>query len=113
MTTSTKRPPTGLVNSRPRLTLPATAGRSPDVAPGGTLADVLRPLAEALLGRPVPIRLAFFDGSALGPDAGPGCVQVHTSDALNSNHPRVASNSRTTCACSTITPLGSPVEPEV
>lgn len=82
MTTSTKRPPTGLVNSRPRLTVPATAGRSPDVAPGGTVADVLRPLAEALLGRPVPIRLVFFDGSALGPDAGPGCVRVHTSDAL-------------------------------
>jgi cyclopropane-fatty-acyl-phospholipid synthase len=46
------------------------------------VADVVRPLAETLLGSPVPVRFAFFDGSTLGPDGGPGTVLVRTVDAL-------------------------------
>jgi cyclopropane-fatty-acyl-phospholipid synthase len=46
------------------------------------VADVVRPLAETLLGRPLPIRFAFFDGSTLGPEAGPGIVRVRTAEAL-------------------------------
>jgi cyclopropane-fatty-acyl-phospholipid synthase len=35
-----------------------------------------------LLGRPVPIRVEFFDGSALGPPGGPGTVRIRSADAL-------------------------------
>ena len=82
MTTSTKRPPSGPVRPGPRLIAPATGGRSPDLASTETVADVVRPLAENLLGRPVPVPLAFFDGSCLGPDSGPGTVRVRTPHAL-------------------------------
>lgn len=78
MTTTTKRP----IRSHPPLTVPTTGGRSPDVPPGETVADVVRPLAESLLGRPVPLPIVFFDGSTLGPDAGPGTVRVRAPDAL-------------------------------
>jgi cyclopropane-fatty-acyl-phospholipid synthase len=41
-----------------------------------------RPLVEMLLGRPVPVRFEFFDGSTLGPDGGPGRVLVRSADAF-------------------------------
>ncbi|MFN2606588.1 MAG: class I SAM-dependent methyltransferase [Acidimicrobiales bacterium] len=42
----------------------------------------MRPLVEALLGRPLPVRLELFDGSALGPDDGRGTVRVRSAGAL-------------------------------
>ncbi len=38
---------------------------------------------------------------------------VHTSPGTKSNHSRVADNNRAMLRCSTITPLGLPVDPEV
>jgi cyclopropane-fatty-acyl-phospholipid synthase len=43
---------------------------------------MVRPLVESLLGRPVPIRFAFFDGSTLGDAAATGVVSVRNLDAL-------------------------------
>jgi cyclopropane-fatty-acyl-phospholipid synthase len=74
VTTSTKRPPGG--SARPRIPQPAeTVNRA-------TVADVVRPLAETMLGSPVPVRFGFFDGSTLGPDGGSGTVRIRTPDAL-------------------------------
>ncbi|HEX3393222.1 MAG TPA: cyclopropane-fatty-acyl-phospholipid synthase family protein [Acidimicrobiales bacterium] len=65
---------------------------SSEPSPETTAAQTVRPLVELLLGRPVPIRFEFFDGSALGPerpserDSGPerpsGMVRIRTADAL-------------------------------
>lgn len=82
MTTSTRKRPTRSARFRPRATAPVPFGRPPDAGPEETVAEIARPLAEALLGRPVPVRLAFFDGSTLGPAGGAGTVCVRTPDAL-------------------------------
>lgn len=42
----------------------------------------LRPLVYALLGDPPPVRVAFWDGGALGPPDAPGTIVVRSPDAL-------------------------------
>ena len=49
----------------------------------GTVAHALRPLAAAILGDPLPIRVEAWDGSAVGPVDGPGTLRV-TPRALRS-----------------------------
>jgi cyclopropane-fatty-acyl-phospholipid synthase len=51
-------------------------------ATGQTVADRLRPLVAALLGDEPPVRVEFWDGSALGSDDGPGAIRVRHRDAL-------------------------------
>jgi cyclopropane-fatty-acyl-phospholipid synthase len=80
MTTSTtaqaRRP-------RPSPAPKVPGGREPERPAGAaTMADVMQPLAEILLGDPIPIRLEFFDGSSLGPEGGPGTVHIRSGDAL-------------------------------
>ncbi len=57
----------------------ATTART---GPLDTAAAKARRLVETLLGRPVPVRFEFFDGSTLGPAHGPGTVRVRSADAL-------------------------------
>lgn len=45
-------------------------------------ARVAAPLIVSLLGRALPVRFEFFDGSAIGPDDGPGVIHVRSKDAL-------------------------------
>lgn len=49
--------------------------------PGG-VASVLQPLLAALLGRELPVRFAFWDGSSAGPPGGPGIVVLRSPDVL-------------------------------
>jgi cyclopropane-fatty-acyl-phospholipid synthase len=52
------------------------AGPPPDAA------DALSPLLEHLLGERLPVRIEFWDGSALGPDHGAAAVEVRSPDAI-------------------------------
>lgn len=71
----------------------ATTAREADTPPDGpadggvtppttaTAATLLAPVVDALIGDP-PIRLEFWDGSALGPTDGPGTIHVRTPAAV-------------------------------
>jgi cyclopropane-fatty-acyl-phospholipid synthase len=51
----------------------------------GTVAETLAPLVAAVVGDPPPIRIEFWDGSAVDPSPGapsPGTLAVRSSDAL-------------------------------
>lgn len=65
------------VRSRPE----GRAGPPKAPIPQGA-AEALRPLAEAVLGRPVPVHMVFFDGSVLGRDDGSGTVHIRSADVL-------------------------------
>ena len=45
-------------------------------APPGSVAQALRPLAAAVAGDPLPIRMEAWDGSAIGPTDGLGTIRV-------------------------------------
>jgi cyclopropane-fatty-acyl-phospholipid synthase len=47
-----------------------------------SVADALRPVLQSWLGQEPPVRLEFWDGSSLGPGAGPSAVAVRSPDAL-------------------------------
>src|SRR5215204_3278438 len=49
-----------------------------------TVAEVIGPLARQMLGGEPPLRVEFWDGSHLGPEAppAPGTLRVHSRDAL-------------------------------
>ena len=47
-----------------------------------SVAHALRPLAVAILGDPLPIRVVTWDGSAMGPVDGPGTIRVNATIAL-------------------------------
>jgi cyclopropane-fatty-acyl-phospholipid synthase len=47
----------------------------------GGAAAAARPLIEALVGE-IPVRVEFWDGSAIGPDAGAGTLKVHSPNAM-------------------------------
>ena len=64
---------------RPPARQVAGTGRPP---PGDTAAGALQPLLELLLGRPLPVRFEFYDGSSLGTEAGAGIVRVRSRDAI-------------------------------
>jgi cyclopropane-fatty-acyl-phospholipid synthase len=49
---------------------------------GSPVADVARPVIEALLGSPLQVRVEFWDGSALGPEDGAGPLHVRSRDAF-------------------------------
>jgi len=49
---------------------------------GETVAELVRPLVEMLLGSPPPIRFELYDGSTLGPEGGAGVVRVRSAAAL-------------------------------
>jgi cyclopropane-fatty-acyl-phospholipid synthase len=66
---------------RPRGGPPADELQITTVPEPGSVADVLRPLAVAALGEPLPIRIEAWDGSAVGPVGGPGALRV-TREAL-------------------------------
>ena len=65
-------------SARPGLTRP------PPTIPAmvATAATALSPLFTALLGEPLPLRVEFWDGSALGPAEAASRVVVRTPDAL-------------------------------
>ena len=50
--------------------------------PPGSVAETLAPLVSALVGPSVPVRIAFWDGSSLGPEDGVGSLEVRSPDAL-------------------------------
>ena len=54
----------------------------PPAPPPGSVAETLAPLVSALVGPSVPVRIAFWDGSSLGPEDGVGSLEVRSPDAL-------------------------------
>jgi cyclopropane-fatty-acyl-phospholipid synthase len=54
----------------------------PDRAAARSVADVLEPTFEFMLGGPPPVRFEFWDGSAIGADDGPGVVRVNSPRAI-------------------------------
>ena len=56
---------------------PADAGNDAN----GGVATLLRPMIEALMGE-LPVRVEFWDGSAIGPSHGPGTLQVRSPSAV-------------------------------
>ncbi len=46
------------------------------------MAEAFGPLLEAMFGGAPPVRVEFWDGSAVGPSGGPGVVQVASPDAV-------------------------------
>jgi len=78
MTRSVTAPPT------------STGERSPSLGPAaprstrsrGAVAPALAPLLELFLGRPLPLRFEFWDGTSIGVADGPGSVLVRSPDAL-------------------------------
>lgn len=46
------------------------------------VAEELSAAVEALLGSPLPVRVEFWDGSAVGPADGPGVLRITSPDAL-------------------------------
>ncbi len=51
-------------------------------APPGSVAAVLAPVLSALVGTDAPIRIAFWDGSSMGPDPAVGTLTLRSPDAL-------------------------------
>lgn len=57
------------------------SGRSPSPTTSPSAAEVAAPVIDAMIGE-LPVRLEFWDGSAIGPEDGPGTIRLRTSDAL-------------------------------
>src|ERR1700678_254078 len=77
----------GLSSPRPVPSSPRRFGTWPTPSPpvaGATVAEVLTPLVQVILGNQPPARIEFWDDSVLGPDDGPGSVLVRSPDALRS-----------------------------
>ncbi len=49
---------------------------------GESAAETIGPIAEVLLGRPLPVRIKCWDGSVIGPDDAPATIRVRTPDAI-------------------------------
>jgi cyclopropane-fatty-acyl-phospholipid synthase len=47
-----------------------------------SMAQQLSPMIDALLGTPAPLRIEFWDGSALGPTDGPGTLHLKSPSAI-------------------------------
>jgi cyclopropane-fatty-acyl-phospholipid synthase len=68
--------------SRPRvIAAPTTIGSTAPARPPAAAA--VAPLLHALFGSLLPVRFEFWDGSALGPDDGPGAVIVRSPGAIS------------------------------
>jgi cyclopropane-fatty-acyl-phospholipid synthase len=65
----------------PRQAVRPHRGPGSDAATTGAAAT-LEPLLDGVLGRPLPVRFELWDGSATGPQGGPGSIVVHSADAL-------------------------------
>jgi len=65
--------------TRPDQTL---TGPAPGARPDSTVAEVLEPALDVLLGGPPPLRVEFWDGSAVGADDGPGVLRVRSPEAV-------------------------------
>ena len=59
----------------------AEATGPPAEGVGAPVAATLEPLVEGLLGTPT-VRISFWDGSALGPEHGPGVLHVRSPEAI-------------------------------
>ncbi len=57
-------------------------GGSPSALEGTSVAQSMAPLIDWLLPGGPPLRFVFWDGSALGPEDGPGAVVLRSRDAL-------------------------------
>ncbi len=53
-----------------------------DGPPGARVADTVGPLLEAIVGRRVPVRFVFWDGSAVGPEDAVGTLTIASVDAV-------------------------------
>ncbi len=75
-----------MITQKAELLRPSDSAESPPVAPERlpdcTVADGLRPLLTSIFGAEVPARFEFWDGSAVGPQDGPGTVRVRSSGAI-------------------------------
>jgi len=60
----------------------ATGTGAGATAATGTVAATIRPLLGALFGEQLPVRFEFWDGSAVGPDGGPGTIRIRSGDAV-------------------------------
>jgi len=69
------RPSTRAWSPPRRLDVVTEPEREPGPDPG-SVAHALRPLATAILGDPLPIRVEAWDGSGIGPMDGPGTLRV-------------------------------------
>ena len=61
---------------------PREAGPAGGAGPVVGVAATLEPLLHGVLGHPLPVRFELWDGSATGPEGGPGSVVVRSPDAL-------------------------------
>ena len=59
-----------------------TATTATPVEPPGHVAELMRPLVEGRLGLELPLRLEFWDGSALGPDQPLATLRFNSPDAF-------------------------------
>ena len=60
------------------------ADRRPLKAPGGAnAATTVAPLLEGLFGQHLPVRVEFWDGSAIGPRDGPGTLLIRSPNAIS------------------------------
>ena len=55
---------------------------APPTTPPTSAAAAFAPLLRIVLGERTPVRFAFWDGSSVGPETGPGTVRVHSAQAL-------------------------------
>ncbi|HEV3282212.1 MAG TPA: cyclopropane-fatty-acyl-phospholipid synthase family protein [Acidimicrobiales bacterium] len=83
-TTHTGRPTVAnAANTAPaRLTEADRRPAGTDQAAPGSVAHGLAPLLRALIRDEVPVRFAFWDGSALGPEDGIGTLSIRSADAV-------------------------------
>ena len=76
------RPTIGRRNHDARPDSGPAAGRADREMAAIPIAVQLAPMLDALVGSPSPIRIEFWDGSAVGPTDGPGTLTVRSLDAL-------------------------------
>jgi cyclopropane-fatty-acyl-phospholipid synthase len=64
-----------------KLVGPNGGGRPPRLG-GRTVAEAVEPLFRIILGGDLPVRIEFWDGSAIGPRHAPGLARFHSVEAL-------------------------------
>ena len=72
----------GAVRPREREPAGSPSAEGGERRPDGGAAATIEPLLAMFVGQPLPVRFELWDGSAVGPDGGPGSVVVRSPEAL-------------------------------
>ena len=72
----------GAVRPRERVSTGGPSVESGGSRPDGGAAATIEPLLALFVGHPLPVRFELWDGSAVGPEGGPGSVVVRSPEAL-------------------------------